>query len=117
MEIQWYPGHMAKTKRMIQEMLPQVDAVCEIVDARIPYSSHNPDLEEILSRKPKIIVLNRDDLADPKQSSEWVNYYLSKGYYSVRANALTGDGFPEFRKTVQKKSCLIKLRPIKVEVR
>ena len=69
MNIQWYPGHMTKTRRMISDQLKHMDAVCEILDARVPLSSRNPDVEELTSGKPRLIVLNRVDLADPRISA------------------------------------------------
>ena len=77
--IQWYPGHMTKTRRQIEADLKLVDAVCEIVDARIPISSRNPDIDSICARKPRIILLNRMDLADPAATDRWSSYFRSKG--------------------------------------
>ena len=71
MEIQWYPGHMAKTRRMITEQLRNVDAVCEILDARIPLSSRNPDVDGLTAGKPRLVVLNRVDQADPAVTRQW----------------------------------------------
>ena len=79
MNIQWYPGHMTKTRRQIEADLKQVDAVCEIVDARIPLSSRNPDIDAICGSKPRMIVLNRMDLADPAATSRWKSYFEKKG--------------------------------------
>ena len=72
MNIQWYPGHMTKTKRMISAEIKNMDAVCEIVDARIPLSSRNPDVDELTAGKPRLIVLNRADQADPAETRRWV---------------------------------------------
>ena len=80
MNIQWYPGHMTKTRRMIQEQLGHMDAVCEILDARIPASSRNPDVEELTGENPRLIVLNRTDLADPAATRQWAAYFRGKGY-------------------------------------
>ena len=77
MNIQWYPGHMTKTRRQIEADLKQVDAVCEIVDARIPLSSRNPDIDAICGNKPRMIVLNRMDLADPAATKKWRDYFKS----------------------------------------
>ena len=71
MKIQWYPGHMTKTRRMIADQMKHMDAVCEILDARIPLSSRNPDVEELTADKPRLIVLNRTDLADPAATKRW----------------------------------------------
>ena len=71
MNIQWYPGHMTKTRRMIAEQIKNVDAVCEILDARIPVSSRNPDVDELTAGKPRMVVLNRVDQADPEGTKRW----------------------------------------------
>ena len=83
MNIQWYPGHMTKTRRQIEADLKQVDAVCEIVDARIPVSSRNPDIDSICGNKPRIIILNRMDLADPEATKKWMAYFRSQGMAAV----------------------------------
>lgn len=77
--IQWFPGHMTKTKRMIEASLKLVDAVAEIKDARVPVSSTNPDIDSLVGNKPRIILLNKCDMADPKATSRWVAFYKSKG--------------------------------------
>ena len=79
MLIQWFPGHMTKTKRMIEEHLKAVDVVAELLDARIPVSSANPMVEEIVSGKPRIIILNKVDLANPRATDQWISYYEKKG--------------------------------------
>lgn len=79
MLIQWFPGHMAKTKRLITEHLKAVDLVCELLDARIPYSSANPMISELTAGKPRVVILNKADLADPKATEAWVAYYRAKG--------------------------------------
>ena len=73
--IQWFPGHMAKTRRLIKESLNLVDGVIEIVDARVPYSSSNPELSEIINKKPKIVLLNKCDVADENATKMWISYY------------------------------------------
>ena len=78
MNIQWYPGHMTKTRRQIEADLKLVDAVCEIVDARIPVSSRNPDIDAICGDKPRMIVLNRMDLADPAATKKWAEYFQAQ---------------------------------------
>ena len=85
MNIQWYPGHMTKTRRQIEADLKQVDAICEIVDARIPISSRNPDIDSICGSKPRIIVLNRMDLADPNATKRWLAYFRGRGMAAVAA--------------------------------
>ncbi len=96
MNIQWYPGHMTKTRRQIEADLKQVDAVCEIVDARIPVSSRNPDIDTICGSKPRIIVLNRMDLADPNATKKWAAYFKSKGMAVLATDCKTRKGIAEF---------------------
>ena len=96
MNIQWYPGHMTKTRRQIEADLKQVDAVCEIVDARIPVSSRNPDIDAICGSKPRIIVLNRMDLADPAATKAWTSYFKSKGMAVVVTDCKSRKGISDF---------------------
>ena len=96
MTIQWYPGHMTKTRRQIEADLKQVDAVCEIVDARIPVSSRNPDIDSICGTKPRIIVLNRMDLADPNATKKWAAYFKSKGMSVIATDCKTRKGIADF---------------------
>ena len=96
MNIQWYPGHMTKTRRQIETDLKQVDAVCEIVDARIPMSSRNPDIDSICGSKPRIIVLNRMDLADPNATLRWKQYFKSKGMAVIATDCKTRKGIADF---------------------
>lgn len=79
MNIQWYPGHMTKTRRMMEENLKLVDAVCEILDARIPISSRNPDIDAVCGTKPRLVILNRIDMADPAMVKKWAEYFKSRG--------------------------------------
>ncbi len=90
--VQWFPGHMAKTRRLIKESLPFVDLVTEIVDARIPMSSSNPELEEMIGNKPRIVLLNKCDVADEKATSLWVKYYKNKGIYALPVDCRSGKG-------------------------
>lgn len=83
MLIQWFPGHMAKTKRLILEHLKAVDLVAELLDARIPYSSANPMISELTQGKPRIVILNKSDLADPEETDKWVAYYKRKGIRAI----------------------------------
>ena len=99
--IQWFPGHMAKTRRKIKEILPIIDAVAEVVDARIPISSRNPDLEEIIENKPHIILLNKCDMADSKVTEGWVRYYKSKGITAIAIDCKNGKGISAFKDTVK----------------
>ena len=96
MNIQWYPGHMTKTRRQIEADLKQVDAVCEIVDARIPVSSRNPDIDAICGSKPRIIVLNRMDLADPNATKKWSAYFKGKGMSVIATDCKTKKGIADF---------------------
>ena len=86
MNIQWYPGHMTKTRRKMEEDLKLVDAVCELIDARIPLSSRNPDIDAICGNKPRMVILNRIDLADPAGTDAWSNYFKNLGYAVVRTD-------------------------------
>lgn len=101
MNIQWYPGHMTKTRRQIEADLKQVDAVCEILDARIPISSRNPDIDSICGNKPRIVILNRMDLADPATTKLWVNYFKSKGIAAVPTDCKTRKGIGDFLPAVR----------------
>ena len=87
-QIQWFPGHMAKARRQIEEKLKVIDIVFELVDARIPISSSNPMLNEIIKDKPKLIMLNKIDLADPRITEDWINYYQLKGISAIPVNSL-----------------------------
>ena len=101
MSIQWYPGHMTKTRRQIEADLKLVDAVCEIVDARIPISSRNPDIDSICGNKPRIIVLNRMDLADPSATKRWTNYFRSKGMAVIATDCKSKKGIADFLPAVR----------------
>ncbi len=96
MNIQWYPGHMTKTRRQIEGDLKLVDAVCEIVDARIPMSSRNPDIDAICAGKPRVIVLNRMDLADPAGTKQWAAYFKSRGMHVVCTDCKSRKGIADF---------------------
>ena len=96
MNIQWYPGHMTKTRRQIEADLKLVDAVCEIVDARIPISSRNPDIDSICGNKPRIIVLNRMDLADAIATKKWISYFREKGIAAIATDCKHNKGTGEF---------------------
>ena len=99
--INWYPGHMAKTKRQIIEDLKLVDVVIELLDARIPISSQNPDMAEIIKGKKKIIVLNKCDLAEEKENQKWLSYFESKNVPAVLVDSNTGKGIENFIKKVE----------------
>lgn len=99
--VQWFPGHMAKTRRIIKESLSLVDGVVELVDARIPFSSSNPELEGIIKNKPRIILLNKCDVADSNATKMWINYYKSKNVYAIPVDCRTGKGLNQFIPTVR----------------
>ena len=101
MNIQWYPGHMTKTRRMIADQIKNVDAVCEILDARIPISSRNPDVDELTAGKPRLVVLNRVDQADPEATKKWAAYFRSKGYAVLESDAKDGMGTTKFAGAVR----------------
>ncbi len=94
--VQWFPGHMAKTRRLIKESLSLVDGVTEIIDARIPYSSSNPELEELINNKPRIVLLNKCDLADKNTTNQWVEYYKKKGVRAIPVDCRTGKGLNNY---------------------
>ena len=94
--VQWFPGHMAKTRRLIKESLPLVDGVTEIIDARIPVSSSNPELEELINGKPRIVLLNKCDLADKNATNQWVDYYKNKGIKAIPVDCRTGKGLNNY---------------------
>lgn len=99
--LSWFPGHMTKTKRMIASELPHMDAVCEILDARIPLSSRNPDVDDLTAGKPRLVVLNRADQADPAQTRRWSQYFRAKGWAVLEANAKGGVGTEKFAAAVR----------------
>ncbi len=94
--IQWFPGHMTKTRRQIEKSLSICDAVAEIIDARIPLSSRNPDIKSIIAGKPLVVLLNKCDMADPKATEEWVHYFKSKGDMALAVDCRTGKNLNRF---------------------
>lgn len=110
MTIQWYPGHMTKAKRMIEEALKLVDGVLEVVDARVPVSSRNPDLQE-LTTKPRIMVLTKIDLADPAKTKQWLDFWQSQGEKAVGVNLLQGQGVGRLRGLVARSFSGLKRLP------
>ena len=96
MNIQWYPGHMTKTRRMIEADVKLVDAVCEILDARIPMASRNPDIDAICGNKPRMIILNRIDMADPAMTKRWAEHFRAKGYSVLQTDCKTKKGISGF---------------------
>lgn len=98
--IQWFPGHMTKTKRQIQASLKLVDAVAEILDARIPLSSKNPDLQKLIQNKPKVVLLNKCDMANLTATSRWIDYYASQGITAIAVDCKSGKGLNKFAPAV-----------------
>lgn len=96
MNIQWYPGHMTKTRRKMEEDLELVDAVCELLDARIPISSRNPDIDAICGSKPRMVILNRIDLADLDATTKWSEYYKARGLTVLRTDCKSRKGIDRF---------------------
>ena len=101
LNIQWYPGHMTKTRRQMEGDLKQVDAVCEIVDARIPISSRNPDIDSICGNKPRIIIFHRMDLADSAATKAWIAYFREKGFAAIATDCKSKKGIGEFQPVVR----------------
>ena len=99
--IQWFPGHMTKAQRMIEENMKMVDAVCEILDARIPNASRNPDIDRLAGNKPRLVILNRIDLADPALTAKWKAYFRSQGLAVLETDAKTGKGIQQFSQAVR----------------
>ncbi len=100
--VQWFPGHMAKTRRLIKESLSRVDCVTEILDARIPLASRNPEIEEITASKPRIILLNKCDMADEKVTAEWIKYFKEQGAEAMAVDCKTGKGLNGYHALVRK---------------
>lgn len=101
MNYQWYPGHMTKAKRMMQENIGLIDLVIELVDARIPLSSRNPDIDELGKNKSRLILLNKSDLADPEANKLWMAYFRDLGFHVLEVNAKTGQGLRQIQPKVQ----------------
>lgn len=99
--VQWFPGHMAKTRRLIKESLPLVDGVVEIVDARVPSSSRNPELDGIIKNKPRIILLNKCDVANPTATKIWLKYFKEKGYSALAVDCKSGKGLNNFEAVIK----------------
>ena len=96
LNIQWYPGHMTKTRRMMEAELKLVDAVCEILDARIPISSRNPDIDAICGSKPRMVILNRIDMADPARTRAWADHFKARGFSVIQTDCKTRKGIADF---------------------
>lgn len=101
LNIQWFPGHMAKARRMVVENVRLVDAVCEIVDARIPYASRNPEIGELTGGKPRLIILNRVDQADPAVTDKWADWFKKSGAYVLKTDSKSGKGTAAFQNAIR----------------
>ena len=101
MNYQWYPGHMMKAKRMMQENISLIDLVIELVDARVPLSSRNPDIDELGKNKSRLILLNKSDLADPEENRRWMAYFKERGFHVLEINARSGQGLRAIQPKVQ----------------
>ena len=108
MQVQWYPGHMTKAKRMMQEQIKLIDLILELVDARIPLSSRNPDIDELGRQKARVILLNKADLADDRQNEAWEAYFRDQGFFTVKINARSGAGMKAIQGVIQE-ACKEKL--------
>lgn len=102
MVIQWYPGHMAKAKREVAEQLKKVDVVFELVDARIPYSSRNPVIDEVIQQKPRVVILNKKDMSNLKELEKWETYFKAQGYFPVAIDAKHGKGLKQVEQAATK---------------
>ena len=100
MQFQWYPGHMTKAKRQMQEDIKLIDLVIELVDARIPLSSRNPDIDELGKNKARLIIMNKSDLSDEKANQEWTAFFKAKGYFVVGLDARTKVGMKQVTNVV-----------------
>lgn len=101
MHFQWYPGHMTKAKRMMQENIKLIDLVIELVDARIPLSSRNPDIDELGKNKARLILLNKADLAEDRWNDAWIRYFEEKGFHAVKVNSRKGGGMKSIHNVIQ----------------
>ena len=102
MHFQWYPGHMTKARRMMQENIKLIDIVVELGDARVPFSSKNPDIDELAKNKYRLIVLNKADMADAKTTAAWQNYFEAKGFFVAKVNSQKGAGMKEVKSLIEK---------------
>ncbi len=108
MNVQWYPGHMTKAKRMMQEDIKLIDLVIELLDARIPLSSRNPDIDDLAKGKSRLVLLNKSDLADPASNDKWLDFFTDKGYVALLLDSKNRKGFGAINKSVQE-ACAAKL--------
>lgn len=108
MHFQWYPGHMTKAKRMMQENIKLIDLVIELVDARAPLASRNPDIDELGRNKSRLILLNKADLAEDRRNEEWIKYFENQGFFCVKVNSKKGGGLKSVQNVIQE-SCKEKI--------
>ena len=101
MNYQWYPGQMTKARRLMQEDIKLIDLVIELVDARVPLSSRNPDIDELGKNKSRLILLNKADLADERQNEAWKEYFSAAGFHVVKVNSRSGAGMKNIQDTIQ----------------
>ncbi|MFT9817245.1 ribosome biogenesis GTPase YlqF [Lysinibacillus sp. NPDC056185] len=101
MTIQWFPGHMAKARREVTEKLKLVDIIFELIDARLPLSSRNPMIDEVINQKPRLLILNKQDMADEHETRKWVEYFAQRGHKAVAINSLEGKGLQQVTKAAQ----------------
>ncbi|HWK22243.1 MAG TPA: ribosome biogenesis GTPase YlqF [Ureibacillus sp.] len=101
MTIQWFPGHMAKARREVQEKLKLVDIIFELIDARLPLSSRNPMIDQVINQKPRLLILNKADMADESETNKWVQYFANQGHTAVAINSLEGKGLQKVTKAAQ----------------
>lgn len=101
MNLQWYPGHMTKAKRMMQEDIKLIDLIIELVDARVPISSRNPDIDDLGKQKARLILLNKSDLSDERQNVRWTEYFVNQGFYVVKVNSRSGAGLKQINGVIQ----------------
>ncbi|MCI6004552.1 MAG: ribosome biogenesis GTPase YlqF [Blautia sp.] len=101
MNVQWYPGHMTKARRQMQEDIKLIDLIIELVDARVPLSSRNPDIDELGKNKSRLILLNKADLADERQNEAWKEYFQKKGYFVVKVDSRSGSGMKMIQNVIQ----------------
>lgn len=108
MQFQWYPGHMTKAKRAMQEDIKLIDVIIELVDARIPYSSKNPDIDQLANGKSRILLMNKYDLADPAVTEKWIAHYEARDYYVAKVNSKNGQGVKAVQNLIQE-ACKAKI--------
>ena len=101
MNIQWYPGHMTKARRMMEEDIKLIDLVIELVDARLPLSSRNPDIDNLAKNKARLILLNKADLSDERINNQWTDYFKEKGFFVVKLDSRSGAGMKAINGVIQ----------------